>query len=141
MRATPPPPLDELVARFRDAWRRRDLEALADLWDGGGDSCTTYVAEEIPGALVGVAAISDYWRSVFERFRDIEVFLRPLAVDVLDGVAWLLSLGAFRGVRLADGAQVHTDGVRVAMVLRLTPVGWKVVHYIEAPVRGPDGER
>lgn len=134
MSATLPPAIDELVARLCDAWQRRDLEALANLWDAR-ETRATYVAEEVPGAIVGAEAIRDYWRSVFERFRDIQVFLRPLAVEVLDTVAWLLSLGGFRGIRLVDGAQVHTDGVRVAMMLRLTPAGWKVVHYIEAPVR------
>lgn len=135
MSAALPPAIEELIARFCNAWRSHDVEALTALWDVD-ESHVTYVAEEIPGVFVGVEAIRDYWWSVFERFRNVEVFLQPLTVNVLDGVAWLLGLGEFCGLRLMDGTRVRTDGVRVGMVLRLTTGGWKVVHYMEAPPRG-----
>jgi len=129
-----PAVLDEFMARFRSSWERQDLDGLASLWDGD-HPLATYVAEEVPEALVGLDAIREYWQSVFARFREIEVTLRPLAHDVWEGHAWLVGSGGFSGLRLADGARVVTSGVRVAVLLRQTRGVWKVAHYVEAPVR------
>lgn len=127
-----PSGLADLVTRFRDAWERSDLPGLLVLWDTGHPE-PTYVAEEVPGAMVGLEPIRAYWASVFARFRDIRVRLRPVACDLLGEYGWLVGQGGFHGVRLADGATVVTDGVRVGMLVRQTPEGWKVLHYMEAP--------
>lgn len=127
--------IDEFLTRLCSCWEHRDLAGLASLWDRDHPQ-PTYVAEEVPGAIIGLEAIQTYWQSVFARFRDIEVVLRPLAHHVWNGQAWVLGTGGFRGTRIADGVRVVTDGVRVALLLRARGGVWRAIHYVEAPLRG-----
>jgi uncharacterized protein (TIGR02246 family) len=134
---TVPAGLEEFVAALRRAWSSRDPTALAELWDGDG-AALTYVAEEAPGVLRGREMIEAYWRDVAGRFREIEVQLQPLAAEILGGCAWLVGVGGFEGVRALDGARIRTEGVRVGILLRRTAQGWRVRHYMEAPLREAD---
>lgn len=129
-----PSALAGFVERFEQAWAAGDPAGLAALWDMSHPS-PTYVAEEIEGVMIGVEQIRAYWAAVCERFTDIRVRLEPVACDLRENSAWLLGVGGFVGVRVADGSEVVSQDVRVGLLLRETADGWRVVHYIEAPRR------
>ncbi len=76
-----------------------------------------------------------YWRSVFARFTEIRIALRPIAQDVWDGYAWVLGTGGFSGTRVTDGRRVVTADVRIALLLRERGGVWRAIHYVEAPLR------
>jgi hypothetical protein len=122
--------VDDYIAR----WNAYDVPRLRSLWDAT-EADPIYVAEEAD-PLFGWAALEKYWsvdRSTSERlikYWDLKV--RVVAPDIAIAfyqMSWNVYL---RNVRLYPrpiGGQV-----RVSAHLRRKPDGWRLFHYVEAPL-------
>lgn len=116
------------------AWNAYDVPRLRSLWDPDEES-PIYVAEELD-PLFGWSALEKYWavdRGASERFIK---YWDLKAKEVVPGIAiafYQMSWNVyFRNVRLYPrpiGGQV-----RVSAHLRRTPAGWRLFHYVEAPL-------
>ncbi|MCS7002309.1 MAG: nuclear transport factor 2 family protein [Dehalococcoidia bacterium] len=123
-----------LVDAYAACWSRRDFAGLKALWDTD-DPGPLYLAEEILEPLIGWDAIDRYWAMtsglvtrMWMRTADLQA--RPLGPDhaiVFYNMDWNLTVG--------DQDPIAAD-VRVIMILRKKPDGWKVCHYAEASI-GP----
>ena len=112
-------------------------DAKKDLWDVD-DGDAVLKPEEVDAPLFGWAAIDAYWSgykdimsSLDARPRDIRVI--EIATDLVVAtcvVTWMATLNGPSYPKPISG------DVRVAAYLRRKPEGWRIFHYVEAPV-GP----
>src|SRR5436190_11642375 len=116
------PEIQKILQDSETAWNRGDLAAFASYYEDAPE--TTFIGREVTRG--GTQAILDRYRRSYATaeargtltFSEIEV--RSLA----PGVA--LAIGKYSLKRTAAGGG-DTSG-RFTLVLRLTKVGWKIIH-------------
>lgn len=123
--------------RYRACWSRADYDGVMALWDKDEPN-PIYVAEEADPA-VGWDAIRKY----FDRNRHVlgtigirtwNLQTRQPAPDLAIAfyeMQWNAKLTA------AAGGQVLGGFNRVSGILRRKPQGWRMFHYVEAPLAAP----
>ena len=125
-----------VLADIESCWKRHDFEGLRALWDGD-ETQPIYVAEEAP-ALTSWASIDSYFagtRGLLSRVghRTHGVIIKALAPDLALAyydMHWNAEIAAGG---LFGGDQIAGD-VRVTVLFRKKPDGWRVFHYVEAPL-------
>lgn len=125
--------LDALLADYYAKFGAFDFAALRGHWDVE-DPEPIYLAEEIGAFLYDWPAIERYWadtRRVLERLaaRHWDLRVRLLAPGLAIGT-WRMHWDCeVRGQPKPVGGEV-----RVTATFRRKPAGWKLVHYVEAPL-------
>jgi hypothetical protein len=125
--------LDALMARYYDRFGAMDFAAARGVFDTA-DPHPTYLAEEIDDFLRDWPAIEAYWAAsqaamskLSSRHWDLRA--RQFADD-LATATWRLHWNA-----QVVGQQKPVGGdVRVSAMFRRRPEGWRVFHYVEAPL-------
>jgi len=125
--------IEKTILSIATAWNQRDPEALAALWDPW-EAAPIYVAEELAHPLRSHAAIRDYWTRTlaatgFVSIGVSNVSVQPLQSDLAAALFDLRWIGSFPGYERPIGGDT-----RVTSILRHKPVGWRLIHYVEAPL-------
>lgn len=129
---------DEEIAAYLDAyfeaWNRYDVPAMKALWDEE-EATPIYLAEEMD-PLVGWDAILGYWgvdRSKSERLVSWhDVIAKEAAPDLailLFDANWSTYIPGSRLYPKPFGGPV-----RITAALRRKSDGWRMFHYVEAPL-------
>ena len=122
-----------LLAAYATAWNAGRPSDLARYWDRDLAE-PIYVAEE-EDVLVGWPAIEAYWAALDGVDMSAEfgtAWLTPLHEGVVAAVypmRWRLALAGH-----SFWTRPIAGHVRASAVLARRPVGWKFVHYVEAPL-------
>lgn len=111
--------------------------AKKDLWDVD-DGGAVLKPEEVDAPLFGWAAIDAYWGGYKDIMSSLDAKPRGIRVTQVDAdlvvatyvVTWIAALNGPSYPKPISG------DVRVAACLRRKPDGWRIFHYVEAPV-GP----
>lgn len=97
---------EDWLARWQDAWQRRDLDAAEALFTAD----VRYWWTPFRPVLEGRAQVRQAWAEATGRQRDVRVEWRVLAVTGHTGIAWWRT----RFVRPESDREVTIDGVLVA---------------------------
>jgi ketosteroid isomerase-like protein len=126
----------ELDAVFTELYARygaREFEATRALWDAD-EAQPVYLAEEIDDFLRSWPEIERYWHGtraalshLGSRHRDVHAV--QIADDLAIGTCWL----HWDAVIVGRTEPVGGD-VRVTATFRRKADGWKLIHYVEAPI-------
>lgn len=126
--------ITSLLDTYFEAWNRYDVPAMRELWDED-EPTPIYLAEECE-PHIGWPAILKYWnvdRSKSQRhltWRDLT------AVRGSEDVA--LAFYHCNWSTYIPGNRLYPKPfggpVRISMALRRKPAGWRIFHYIEAPL-------
>ena len=127
---------DELDAVMTELYARygaREFEATRRLWDPD-EQHPIYLAEEIDDFLRRWPEIESYWAgtraalsNLGSRHRDLHA--QRIGDDLAIATCWL----HWDAVIVGRPAPVGGD-VRVTATFRRKADGWKLIHYVEAPV-------
>jgi hypothetical protein len=125
--------IDGLLGRYYERFGAMDFVGARAAWDTA-DPQPTYLAEEIDDFLRDWPAIEAYWaasQAAMSKLssRHWEVRARQVT-DTLATATWRLHWNA---QVVGQGPPVGGD-VRVTGVFRLRPEGWRLFHYVEAPL-------
>jgi SnoaL-like domain len=125
--------IENTILKLASAWSRRDPAALAELWDEW-EAAPIYVAEELVQPLRSHAAIRDYWTRTLQAagFVSVEIAnveVQPLQAGLAAALFDLRWIGSFRGYEQPIGGDT-----RVTTILRSRGQGWRLIHYVEAPL-------
>jgi hypothetical protein len=125
--------LDALMARYYERFGAMDFDGTRSCWDSA-DPQPTYLAEEIDDFLRDWPAIEAYWKAskaAMSRLssRHWELRARQLTAE-LATATWRLHWNA---QVVGQNKPVGGD-VRVTAVFRKTRAGWRLFHYVEAPL-------
>lgn len=124
-----------LLARLDASWSQRDFDDILALWDRE-ETDPIYVAEEAD-TNIGWPAIEAYFaatgnlitRAAYRRSGTRVKDIGPDLALVFYDMHWNVEL-APGGLY---GGEMIAGDVRVSMVLRRKPEGWRIFHYMEAP--------
>jgi ketosteroid isomerase-like protein len=121
--------LTELYARYG----AREFEATRRLWDPD-EAHPIYLAEEIDDFLRSWPEIERYWATtratlshLGARHRDLRA--QAIGSDLAIGTCWL----HWDAVIACSAAPIGGD-VRVTATFRRKADGWRLIHYVEAPI-------
>ena len=128
-----------VIDSLEAAWKAHDFAAIKDLWDTA-DPQPIYIAEETERPFTTWPEIDRYWShtaGILTRVshRTANRIIKTASPDiaiVLYDMHWNAEVapgGLFGGELLAGDN-------RVSVMLRRKPEGWRVFHYVEAPVAG-----
>lgn len=120
-----------LIAGIAERWNQGRARALEELWES--TDTVYYVAEEGRTPFVGIAAIRDYWAHSEDFLGAVKVELGEPTIDLLTPELAL----AYYPMRwcFAAGSNLPMGGsVRVSVLARRGPAGWRLFHYVEAPI-------
>ena len=120
---------DEVLAAnaaFYDAFERRSLEAMGEVWDHGDDVVCVH-----PGwpVLRGWPVVEESWRRIFEGPGRIQFIVTNEASRATGDVAWVTL-----DENLVDRAATGTIAATNIFVRRAD--GWKLVLHHGSPVGG-----
>ncbi len=131
--------IEEVIAALEAAWRAHDFAAVKALWDTD-DPQPIYIAEEAERPFTSWDEIDRYWShtgTVLARVshrtsnRLIKAASKDVAIVLYD-MHWNAEVapgGLFGGEKMAGDN-------RVTIMLRRKAEGWRIFHYVEAPVAG-----
>ena len=127
----------DFLTRYRDCWARGDYDGVMALWDTN-EANPIYVAEEAD-ACIGCDAMRKYFdgnRKVLARtaIRTWGLQTRQPAAGLAIAfyeMQWNAKLAASAGGQIMGGFN------RVSGMLRRKPEGWRMFHYVEAPLAAP----
>ena len=126
--------LSEYLDAYFEAWNVYDVAAMRALWDTAEEQ-VIYLAEEAE-PHIGWSAVERYWgvdRSKAERlltWRDLTAIHAGADVAIaFFHCNWSTFLPGNRLYPKPFGGPV-----RISMVLRRKPEGWRAIHYAEAPL-------
>jgi ketosteroid isomerase-like protein len=122
-----------LLNRLCDCWTRLSLPEIADLWDRD-DPGIFLLPQEIEHPLVGWPALEDYLARAQARLHAASMRVRNLNVRPLaPGMAVALYEMHWNGLIKGMARPMGVDS-RATAVFRRRPDGWRICHYVEAPV-------
>jgi len=131
--------IEPVIAALEEAWKAHDFAAIKALWDTD-DAQPIYIAEEAERPFTTWEEIDRYWShtgTVLARVghrtanRIIKAASDDIAIVLYD-MHWNAEVapgGLFGGEMMAGDN-------RVTIMLRRKPEGWRIFHYVEAPVAG-----
>jgi len=128
-----------VIEALEAAWKAHDFVAVKALWDTD-DPKPIYIAEEAEKPFTSWAEIDRYWTHtagvlVRVSHRTSNRLIKAASPDiaiVLYDMHWNAEVapgGLFGGEMMAGDN-------RVSIMLRRKPEGWRIFHYVEAPVAG-----
>jgi ketosteroid isomerase-like protein len=125
--------LDAVFAELYAGYRARDFEGTRRLWDPD-ETNPLYLAEEIDDFRRGWPAIEAYWAETRAalphlgvRHRDVRA--QAIARDLAIGTCHMHWDAVIAGQERPLGGDV-----RVTATFRRKRDGWKLIHYVEAPL-------
>lgn len=124
---------DDITARIQQ-WRQGfasvNPEALAELW-AGDDERLVYVAGERSDSFGSRVEIARYYRDALGPVGTVTISeIADLIIDSADGMARAFFDFRYAGTTV-DG-EAFDVGLRVTVVLRRHPDGWRFAHYHES---------
>jgi hypothetical protein len=126
--------IGDFVAEYVRLWNAYDVPAMRALWDEAEPS-PIYVAEEAE-PMIGWPAIHGYWgidRSRSDRLLTWDrLEVREAAPDLVIAFYHMRWNVFIPGNRLYP--RPFGGAVRVSAMLRRKPEGWRLFHYVEAPL-------
>lgn len=125
--------IDALLAHYYERFGAMDFAAARSVWDTA-EPQPCYLAEEIDDFLRDWPAIEAYWaasKAAMSKLSSRHWDLRARRIaDDLATATWHLHWNA-----QVVGQDKPVGGeVRVTAVLRRRPEGWRLFHYVEAPL-------
>jgi ketosteroid isomerase-like protein len=128
-----------VIEALEAAWKAHDFGAVKALWDTD-DPQPIYIAEEAEKPFTSWGEIDRYWTHtagvlVRVSHRTSNRLIKAASPDiaiVLYDMHWNAEVapgGLFGGEMMAGDN-------RVSIMLRRKPEGWRIFHYVEAPVAG-----
>lgn len=132
--------IDELLARFGEAWNRHDMNALAELFTENADFVDVF-GNWFRGRAEIRAALSARHASVFKdsHFSRKEIRIRFLKPDLaLAHAVWELS-----GARRPEGAEQRSSLGRMTYVMINEDAGWVIAalqNTVVSPAQPQRGE-
>lgn len=111
-------------AAFYDAFERRDMDAMSDVWEHSDRVACVHPGWSI---LTGWGAVSASWFALFDGPQHLQFILTDERVSVVGDVAWVTC-----NENLLDGGA--TQAVAATNVFARTDDGWRMVHHHGSPV-------
>ena len=126
-------PAAQLLGQLCAAWSTLTLTDIEALWDPG-EVLPTMLPQELERPLVGWDELRLYWTKAAVRLeaasmRTRDLIVHPIAADLALIMYVMHWNGAIRGLVRPVGVEA-----RVSAVIRNTPLGWRFIHYVEAPL-------
>jgi hypothetical protein len=120
----------ELYDRY---WSELSLDAVLRLWDHD-DSEPTYIGDEYQEPILTMRALRSHYGRLGSRLQLAAVrtelrSYRSLSSDVVAAVC--LCRWSFQGIEMTEPL---TGSCWLTTILRRTPIGWRLMHYMEAPI-------
>lgn len=126
--------LTEWLDAYFAAWNKYDVAAMTALWDTD-DPLPIYLAEELD-PRVGWDAVLAYWNIDRSQSERLVTWKNLIAKEAAPGLAVVLFDANWstyiRGNRLYP--KPFGGPVRITAALRRKANGWKMFHYVEAPL-------
>lgn len=115
---------------FYDAFERRDLDAMSDVWEHSDRVACVHPGWSI---LTGWGAVSASWYALFDGPQRLQFIVTDERIAVVGGLAWVTC-----NENLIDGGA--TQAVAATNVFARADGGWRLVHHHGSPVlqRTPD---
>lgn len=111
-------------AAFYDAFERRDLDAMSDVWEHSDRVACVHPGWAI---LTGWGSVSASWFALFDGPQHLQFIVTDERVAVSGDVAWVTC-----NENLLDGGA--TQAVAATNVFAKTGDGWRLVHHHGSPV-------
>lgn len=127
--------LTRYLDEYFDAWNAYDVSRMRAMWDEDEED-VLYQAEESEEAAVGWKAILAYWSVDRSRAERLLTWERLHAVLAGPDVA-VAFFHANWSTYIPDNRlypKPFGGPVRINMVLRRKPSGWRAIHYAESPL-------
>lgn len=128
--------VDEVAVRaanaaFYDAFERRDLDAMSDVWEHGDRVACVHPGWSI---LTGWGAVSASWYALFDGPQRLQFIVTDERIAVVGDLAWVTC-----NENLIDGGA--TQAVAATNVFARSAGGWRLVHHHGSPVLQRTPER
>lgn len=111
-------------AAFYDAFERRDLDAMSDVWEHSDRVACVHPGWAI---LTGWGSVSASWYALFDGPQHLQFIVTDERVSVVGDVAWVTC-----NENLLDGGT--TQAVAATNVFARSVDGWRLVHHHGSPV-------
>lgn len=122
-----------LLKEHDRAWGRLDLESLAELWDRHA-SFPVYLGEEYSHPITTWPELARHWARLGARLRAATVESKLTTVNLLaTDIAAIVALIDWRFVGVESSTE-HRGHTWATAIMRRRSVGWRFVHYMEAPI-------
>ncbi len=121
--------LSELYARYA----AREFEATRALWDADEPN-PVYLAEEIEDYLRSWPEIERYWADTRAALPHLGVRHWDLRAHAVAADLAIATCHMHWDAWIAGAARPIGGDVRVTATFRKRPAGWKLIHYVEAPM-------
>lgn len=121
--------LTELYARYS----ARDFEATRALWDAD-EPHPTYLAEEIDDFLRSWPEIENYWTTTRTFLPHLGARHCDLKAHAIGPDLAIATCHMHWDALIAGTARAIGGDVRVTATFRRRADGWKLIHYVEAPL-------
>ena len=128
---------DDIAAyldRYFAAWNRYDVAAMTSLWDEE-EAMPIYLAEE-SDPRIGWPAIQAYWGIDRSRSERLVTWHNLTAKEAAPGLA--ITLFDANWSTYIPGSRLYPKPfggpVRITAALRRKAAGWRMFHYVEAPL-------
>ncbi len=111
-------------AAFYDAFERRDLDAMSDIWEHSDRVACVHPGWAI---LTGWGSVSASWFALFDGPQRLQFIVTDERVSVAGDFAWVTC-----NENLIDGGT--TQAVAATNVFARLEDGWRLVHHHGSPV-------
>lgn len=125
--------LDTVVADYYARFGAFDFDAVRRHWDVD-DAAPVYLAEEVRGFLRDWPAIEAYWAETRRGLARLAARHHDLHARTLGPELALATWEMHWDALVAGHARPIGGDVRVSATFRRRAEGWKLLHYVEAPL-------
>jgi hypothetical protein len=125
--------LAAVFAELYACYSRRDFAATRTLWDPD-EPQPVYLAEEIDEFRRGWPAIEDYWAATRAALPHLGVRHRDVQAHAIGPDLAIATCHMHWDAVIAGQPQPIGGDVRVSATFRRRAQGWKLIHYVEAPL-------
>ena len=125
--------IGSVIAALCNCWNRVALGEIEQLWDAD-DDLPFCLPQEVEAPLIGRAGLRLYLVKAGARLdaaamRTWNLNVKPLSGDLAVALYEMHWNGAIHGFNRPVGVDT-----RVTAIFRRKPEGWRICHYVEAPV-------
>jgi ketosteroid isomerase-like protein len=125
--------LDAVFAELYACYRAREFEATRRLWDPD-EPQPVYLAEEIDDFRRGWAEIEAYWADTRAALPHLGVRHRDVRAHAIAPDLAIATCHMHWDAVIAGQERPLGGDVRVTATFRRRADGWKLIHYVEAPL-------
>jgi hypothetical protein len=125
--------ITSLLGEHDRAWGRLDIESLAELWDTDAPF-PVYLGEEYSHPITTWPDLARHWARLGARLRAATVKSELTTMNLLGlDLAATVALVDWRFVGVESSTEHHGLSWATA-IMRHRAVGWRFLHYMEAPI-------